>query len=419
MTKIFNINIKRLNDNLQSLSAIGRNELGGIDRILGSRPEREGRQWLVDYWNNNLNKKARTDSIANLWIKRDGEESLPSIVIGSHLDTVPNGGMYDGALGVLMATEIMQTLEDYKIATRHPVEVVSFTGEEPNPFNVSTLGSKVLCGRLGREDLIKLRSIEDGTTLQECVLKIGGDITKADNDLLTDKDISAFIECHIEQGRRLYDTNTAVASVSCITGIYRESVVIDGEANHAGTTVMKDRHDALLAAAELNIVFENIIKAFDSDEVTGTIGYMDISPNAVNIIPGKVRLILEIRACSSKVKNETIRILDTEVEKICKKRGLRINRTVNLDQPEMHMDKSVSAAINNAMEMTGQPQVSLVSMAGHDAANMQRITKSGMIFVQSIDGKSHCNEERTGINEIEKAGNAMLCALLLLDKELD
>lgn len=419
MTKNLNINIERLDRNLQRLSEIGRNESGGLDRILGSRQEKEGRQWLVEYWKNEMNKEARIDGIANLWIKREGKENLPSIVIGSHLDTVPCGGMYDGALGVLIATEIMQTLEDSGIETRHPVEVVSFTGEEPNPFNVSTLGSKVLCGRLKKDDLIKLRNNENGSSLQECIREIGGSLEDVDNSLLKDGEISAFIECHIEQGRRLYDRKLSSASVNCITGIYRENITIEGEANHAGTTVMRYRHDALLGASELNIAFEDILKSFDNDEVVGTVGYMNILPNAVNIIPGVVKIVLEVRTCSSAIREEIVGRLDVEVRKISNKRGVKITREVNLNQPEIYMDSKVMSAINEGIEMTGQPAISLVSMAGHDAANMQRVTKSGMIFVQSINGKSHCKDEATDISDIERSGNAMLNAILLLDKELD
>lgn len=413
------INIRRLEGNLQALSQIGRNEQGGIDRALGSETDRKARKWLIDYWQRELGLDVRIDAIANMWVRRPGKLNLPPIVIGSHHDAVPNGGMYDGALGVLLATEIVQFLLENQIETRHPIEIVSFTGEEPNPFNVSTLGSKVLCGRLKREDLLALRNIEDGSTLQSCILQIGGDITKADEALIRPNDIRAFIECHIEQGRRLYDRKKAVAAVSEIIGIYRENVKVTGEANHAGTTLMNDRHDALLAASEFCLTFEKLIKELNSDEVVGTIGYLNVFPNSANIIPGEVALTLEIRTCDPKVKESIVKQLEKETIQIEEKRGVQIERKINLDQREMPMDQEVIKAVEEGIREIGEEEIKLVSMAGHDAANMARVTKSGMIFVQSIDGKSHCPEEKTSIREIEKVGSAMLKAVLKLDKELD
>lgn len=413
------INIRRLEENLHALSQIGRNEQGGIDRALGSETDRKARKWLIDYWQRELGLDVRIDAIANMWVRRPGKLNLSPIVIGSHHDAVPNGGMYDGALGVLLATEIVQFLVENQIETRHPIEIVSFTGEEPNPFNVSTLGSKVLCGRLKREDLLALRNIEDGSTLQSCILQIGGDITKADEALIRPNDIRAFIECHIEQGRRLYDRKKAVAAVSEIIGIYRENVKVTGEANHAGTTLMNDRHDALLAASEFCLTFEKLIKELNSDEVVGTIGYLNVFPNSANIIPGEVALTLEIRTCDPKVKESIVKQLEKETIQIEEKRGVQIERKINLDQREMPMDQEVIKAVEESIREIGEEEIKLVSMAGHDAANMARVTKSGMIFVQSIDGKSHCPEEKTSIREIEKVGSAMLKAVLKLDKELD
>ncbi|MDF2878975.1 MAG: Zn-dependent hydrolase, partial [Clostridia bacterium] len=384
------ININRLEKNLKDLSEVGKNDKGGIDRALGSEADQEARKWLMAYWDKNLELPVKTDAIANMWVERAGIEDIAPIVIGSHHDTVPNGGMYDGALGVLLATELVQILEENNVTTRHPIAIVSFTGEEPNPFNVSTLGSRVVSGRVGKEELLGIKNIEDGTTLQACIEKIGGDLEKIQDALIKPGDISAFIECHIEQGRRLVDANQAVASVNCIIGIYRENITIIGDANHAGTTVMRDRQDALLGACELNLAFEKMLKDLESDEVVGTIGYLSVFPNAANIIPGEVELVLEIRTCEPQIKEDIVRKLGIEGEKIMKNRGVKIIRKVNLDQREMPMDETVMRAINKGIEIIGEPVRELVSMAGHDAANMQRVTQSGMIFVQSIDGKSHC-----------------------------
>ena len=434
------INKERLERNLYELGKIGRNEHGGIDRALGSKEDLLAREWLRAYWEDKMGLKVRHDAIANMWVLYDSKlqenttgkpsentnentkegssgecQPLPPIVIGSHHDAVPDGGMYDGALGVLGATEIVETLMEAGVKLNHPIEIVSFTGEEPNPYNVSTLGSKVLSGRLVREDLEKLASYIDGSPLSECISAAGGDIEKAEEALIKPGEIDSFIELHIEQGRRLFDRGLTSASVNCITGIYRENITVHGEANHAGTTVMDNRHDAFLAAGEFALGYEKIIKEEHRDDVVGTIGYVKVSPNAASIIPGSVELILELRCCSEEIRQRVKASVDVLTKEIDEKRGVTIERKLNLDQKEMPMDPEVIAAIDQGIAIMGQEPVTLVSMAGHDAANMARVTRSAMIFVQSINGKSHCPEEATDINRIEETVNAMLQAVLILD----
>lgn len=434
------INKERLERNLYELGKIGRNEHGGIDRALGSKEDLLAREWLRAYWEDKMGLKVRHDAIANMWVLYDSKlqenttgkpsgntnentkegssgeyQPLPPIVIGSHHDAVPDGGMYDGALGVLGATEIVETLMEAGVKLNHPIEIVSFTGEEPNPYNVSTLGSKVLSGRLVREDLEMLTSYIDGSPLSECISAAGGDIEKAEEALIKPGEIDSFIELHIEQGRRLFDRGLTSASVNCITGIYRENITVHGEANHAGTTVMDNRHDAFLAAGEFALGYEKIIKEEHRDDVVGTIGYVKVLPNAASIIPGSVELILELRCCSEEIRQRVKARVGVLTKEIDEKRGVTIERKLNLDQKEMPMDPEVIAAIDQGIAIMGQEPVTLVSMAGHDAANMARVTRSAMIFVQSINGKSHCPEEATDIDRIEETVNAMLQAVLILD----
>lgn len=417
MENALQVNRKRLEKNLYELSKIGKSEQGGINRALGSRAEREARRWLAAYWAAHLHQQVQTDPIANMWVVRPGTACRARIACGSHHDTVTEGGMYDGAMGVLLATEVLETLEERRVATRHPFAAVSFTGEEPNPFNVSTLGSKVLSGRLHRADLEPLKNAATQEPLATAIAEIGGDITRADQALLNPGDVCAFVECHIEQGRRLFDRHLSLATVREITGIYRENILVLGEANHAGTTVMRDRHDALLAAGELNLAFEEAVRALGSDEVVGTIGQFTVHPNSVNIIPGRVELVLEIRTCEPAVKREMIAAVDRAAERISARRAVQFQRTVNLDQPAVPMSPVVQDALRRAI-LPLQPACELLSMAGHDAANIARRTQAGMLFVQSLGGKSHCAGEDTRMDDIEKAGNVLLHALLALDKEL-
>lgn len=417
--KSIQINMKRLSQFLQKLSRIGKNENGGIDRALGSEAEKQARAFLTSYWENELHLPVKIDPIANMWAILSNNSSLVPIILGSHHDTVPNGGMFDGALGILVATEIVQTIQENGIKLRHPLGILSFTGEEPNPFQVSTLGSKVACGKLSTEDLLAIRHKETGESLADTIAGLGGNVYKASEALLDKSKVAAFIECHVEQGRRLMDRSLSLASVSCITGIYREIFHIHGEANHAGTTVMRDRKDALLAACEINLALEKIAKDIHIDEVVGTIGSIKVLPNAANIIPGSVELTADIRTCDPKKKEEFIQKLGKAVDSIIADRKLRITRKTILDQPPTDMSNYVRNVLDRAITLTDQSQTTLVSMAGHDAANMQLVTDAGMLFVKSIDGKSHCPEEFTQDEDIHLAAQALLQAVLILDKELD
>ncbi len=409
------INIKRLMGNLDELSKIGRNEGGGIDRPFGSEAEKEARGWLLDYWEKNLKLPTRVDEIANLWVDYNTQRTGSKIVMGSHHDTVPDGGKFDGALGVLLATEILETILENNLKLKHSISVISFTAEEPNPYNVSTLGSKVLSGRLKKEDLLKIQNRNNKEPLEKLIHQLGGDIHGVKETLMDNQNIAMFLECHIEQGKRLEQRNASLAAVSRITGIRREQYIVIGEANHAGTTVMKDRKDALLAAAQLILEIEKIAKEIGSDDVVATVGYMKLEPNESNIIPGRVCCMADIRTYQPDIEKVFEQKIKEMILRIEKERTVKIQREILLQQPHTDLSKEVIRAVQNAMLALGEEPISLISMAGHDAANMARITQSGMLFVRSEGGKSHCKEEYTKEEDIEKAGNAMLRAILILD----
>lgn len=415
---VWNINIDRLMQNLFEMAKIGVNENGGIDRALGSQADYETRRWLMHYWEKNLGLHPEIDPIANMWVKRKGKEDLLPIVMGSHHDAVPDGGKYDGAMGVLIATEIMQRIVEENIPLRHPFWIISFTGEEPNPFNLSTLGSKVISGRLKKEDLLDCENRENGESLKTAIGRLGGNLDRLEEARIEKGKIAAFLEPHNELGRHLEAEGLSVSSVSCITGIYREEIVIHGEANHAGTTMMQDRKDAMLALSELALKIELAAKEFENPDVVATMGYVKIRPNEASIIPGEARAIIDVRTCEKEIQDRILEKVKKAVEEIEWKRQVKIKRIELLNQPCRKMNNEVTAAIDTGIEMAGEPRKQIVSMAGHDAANMGLITKAGMIFAQSVGGKGHCRQEYSRPEDIEKAANAAFYALLKLDKEL-
>ena len=413
------INEERLMHNLLEMAKIGRNGNGGIDRALGSRADYETRQWLMKYWREEIGLSTRIDPIANMWIEQKGEEELLPIVMGSHHDAVPDGGKYDGAMGVLIATEIMQCIREQKIKLRHPFCVISFTGEEPNPFNLSTLGSKVISGRLKKEDLQEVKNRETGESLKEAIARLGGDMERLEEARIQPGKIRAFVEAHNELGRHLEAEGFSVSSVTCITGIYREEITFCGEANHAGTTMMPDRKDVLPAVGELALTIEAAAKEFYDPDVVATMGYVKIEPNEANIIPGEAKTIVDIRTCKKEIQNEIVEKIKAAAQEIEQRRGVSIKRKVLLNQSCQKMNDEIRAAVDAGIKETGEPKKQLVSMAGHDAANMGLITKSGMIFVQSVGGRGHCRQEYSRKEDIVKAANALFYALLKLDKEQD
>lgn len=415
----FTINKGRLEKRIKDLSVFGMNEVGGIDRSIGSEADKKARKWLTDLFEEQLKAKVKIDPIANIWAKLDGNENLSPITIGSHHDAVPSGGKFDGALGVLLGVEVVERIIEEGYELRHPLQIVSFSAEEPNPFNLSTLGSRVSTGKVSNEEVKKAVNKDNGILLSDALAEIGGNSDNLEEARLKSGDMSAFIECHIEQGRILFDKNLSVAAVKKVTGIYREEITVLGEANHAGTTLMRYRHDSLLAASEACLELEKIIVEVNRNDVVGTVGKLNVYPNSANIIPASTEFILEIRTPNIEIKNEIIESFSLSLNAIEEKRGVKFERKIILDQSEVNMDETVVKALEASIEEISEPLVDMVSMAGHDSVHMTDICKTAMLFVQSIDGKSHCADENTNMNDIEKAGNVLLKTILKLDKELD
>lgn len=418
MTK-YKINGKRLIKNLFDMAQFGMNEKGGIDRTLGSQADYDTRKWIEKYWGERLKLTCDVDAIANIWGEKNGKENLLPIVIGSHHDAVPDGGKYDGSMGVLIATEVMESILENDIRLRHPLKLISFTGEEPNPYDFSTLGSKVISGRLGIEDLEKSSHRETGESLRSCIARLGGNIDELEKARIMPGNIAAFLEVHNELGGYLESKNASVSGVSTITGIYREAVRAVGESNHAGTTMMQDRKDAFLAMGELAVEMDKATRNINNPHVVATMGYVKLTPNEANIIPGITESIVDIRAVDRNRTQQIIDAMSETIEQIEEKRHVKFIRKCILDQPARIMDADIAQIVHEEIESNGEQALDTVSMAGHDAANMQLITKSGMIFVKSIGGKGHCREEYSKEEDIVKAAQVAMNVIIRLDRELD
>ncbi|WP_257350965.1 Zn-dependent hydrolase [Pseudalkalibacillus decolorationis] len=410
------INIDRLLIDIEKYSKYGKNESGGVTRPSFSQTDHAVRALFIEELED-MGLKVYTDGAANIWGRRTGTgKKQGSIVIGSHLDSVPNGGKYDGPLGVLMAKEIVKTLIENNVTLDHDIEIVSFTAEESNDFNLSTFGSRAFVGRLNPE-MLKEVVDSQGTQLSEELEKVGGGLDKFPMIEEMRKDKKAFIELHIEQGKRLESKNIPIAIIDRVVGTYRTKVKVIGQPNHSGTTMMDHRRDALTAAAEMILEVERQCKG-DRSDVVGTVGKLDVLPNAANIIPGQIEFIFEVRGETEEQISSVVNSIQEVWKDITNKRKVKFQQEVFLDQKPVVLDKDLVDVFQKTAAEMDEPYMTLSSMAVHDAAHMTKVTKSCMVFVKSIDGKSHCPEEYSPPNDIEKAGNLILQGIVKMDQKL-
>jgi hydantoinase/carbamoylase family amidase len=409
------INLSRLLQDIDRYGEYGKNEHGGVTRPSFSYEDHQVRQLFIEELKE-MGLEITIDGAANIWGKYKGTgKRNGSIVIGSHLDSVPNGGKYDGPLGVLMAKEIVKTLKEHYVSLVHDIEIVSFTAEESNDFNLSTFGSRSFVGRLTSEMIEEVRD-SNGAFLRDELEKVGGGLDRFSALKQMHSDKKAFIELHIEQGQRLENANISMAVINSVVGTFRSFVSVKGDPNHSGTTMMENRRDALTAASEMILELERYCKV--KGNVVGTVGKVNVIPNAANIIPGQVDFILEIRAESEEIIQEAVGAIESVWREIASRRRVEIGQEVFLDQKPVLLDQVMITVLENTAREMNEPCLTLPSMAVHDAAHMASITKSVMVFVKSIGGKSHCPEEYSEPHDIEKAGNLILQGVIQLDRKL-
>jgi N-carbamoyl-L-amino-acid hydrolase len=402
------VNGKRLNLHLKELSAFGKNPRGGVTRSAYSEADIKGRAYV-----SSLMKKAglrvSTDAAGNIIGRRAGKETgLPALMTGSHIDSVPEGGNYDGPVGVMSAIEAVQTLKENNMTLQHPLEVIVFANEEGGKT-----GSRALFNDLTEEDLnLKTHS---GKTNRVGIKAIGGNPEELEKAVRSKGEIAAFVELHIEQGGVLEKEGKTIGVIEGIVGIKRWIVSVQGFANHAGTTPMNDRRDALLGAAQFVEAVNDIITSEPGRQV-GTVGQIEAAPGAPNVIPGEVTLSLEIRDLSM----DKIDRLFAQIRSKAKE----IGRAGDLNFSFNHVYTTASALTNGPIKKIvaasadelNLSHISLPSGAGHDAQSIAHFAPIGMIFIPSVGGISHSPEEFSRPEDIEAGANVLLHTLLELDK---
>ena len=395
----------RLEGTIEELGRIGATERGGLTRLALSDEDRQGRDLMVA-WMRRAGLRVTVDQMGNIFGERAGDPGRPPVMMGSHVDSVPTGGKYDGQLGVLCALEAIRTLDDHRVRTRHPVTLAIFTNEEGARFQPAMIASGVLAGKIPLEDAYNARD-KDGLRLVDELERIG----YLGSEPCVPRPVRAYLELHIEQGPQLEEEGLSVGVVEGIVAIAWLRLTIHGVQDHAGPTPMRIRHDALVAAAEVVAGVRGIARELGGDLVT-TVGNLTVSPNIPNAISGRVALSIDMRDPRDSTLDRARPLLDRVVAEACRREGV----TYELDHywrvPFTPFDREVVDTVERAARGSGARYRRLLSGAGHDAQYMAAIGPAGMVFVPSRDGRSHCEEEFTAMDDIEYGANTLLGAAL-------
>jgi N-carbamoyl-L-amino-acid hydrolase len=401
---------------IEELSVFGRPEGGsfadGVSRVSYSEADVQGRAYVMRLMRA-AGIEPSIDPAGNIFGRRAGsEQGLPPVLFGSHIDSVPSGGNFDGDLGSLSALGAIEACNAAGVRTRHPLEMVIWAHEEGVAFNRGLAGSRIVAGDIQPADLDQ---VWNGLRRADAIRKIGGD---PDRIMAAKRDKGShhcYLELHIEQGGTLDRSGTRVGVVEGIVCIERHEAVITGFANHAGTTPMDQRQDAMIAAAQLTLAVRDIVTAAPGRQV-GTVGQIEIAPNAPNVVPGSAKLVIELRDLSTdKLTDIGQRILARAAEIASTTRTQIEIRRVSRNLPAVATPE-VQSAIERASSALDLTSVRLPSGAGHDAQSMAQLGPMGMIFVPSIGGVSHSPKELTRWDDCAHGANALLHTILLMDR---
>jgi len=399
---------QRIMDHILALAKFGENPQGGVSRVAYSDADKQGREYVLG-----LMRAARLDvsidAAGNLIGRRAGSASgLLPLLIGSHVDSVPEGGNYDGVVGSIGAIEVAQTLAENNFTLRHPLEVVVFQNEEGG-----LIGSRAMDGELTEKELDLVS--RSGKTIREGIKFIGGDVSRLSDVRRKKGDIAAYLELHIEQGGTLDSEKINIGVVEGIVGINWWDVTVEGFANHAGTTAMNNRQDALLAAARFIEAVNRVVTSVPGRQV-GTVGRINALPGAPNVIPGKAVLSLELRDLDAAKINMLFEKIKAEAGKIAAESKTKFDfKEINVNIPAP-TDPRIRSLITDAARDLGLTTKSMPSGAGHDAQDMARLGPVGMIFVPSVGGISHSPREFSRPEDIANGANVLLHTLLKLDR---
>lgn len=403
------INGERLKDSVEKFADFGRTKNNGVTRLALSEEDRLVR----DYFRTCCEELGMTvsfDDLGNMYAFLLGTQNKPPLVIGSHLDTVKKGGRFDGVLGVLAGLEIVRTLVENNITPTIPIMLVDFTNEEGARFEPSMMASGILSGKFDKNTMFQKQDI-DGVTFEEALEKIG----YAGEESTRLKEATAFLEMHIEQGPVLESEEVTIGIVECVVGMVCYELEVNGESDHAGTTPMGMRKDALFATNNLLTEIRNRLGGLNP-ELVFTMGRLNVFPNIHTVIPNKVVFTLEARHKDPAIMSQVEEII-LQLSQTCDLEGCSMNTKKLWDRTTVWFDEAILKSMENAADGLGYSYKKIASGAGHDAQFIASYIPTAMLFVPSINGKSHCEEELTTWEDCEKGVNVLLETVMVLLKE--
>ena len=410
---MLSVSLPRLKDRLLALARFGALPGGGVTRMCWSPPHEQARAWLLG--------ELKTAGLAT-WVDPAGNvfgglgadrvsPDAPVILTGSHIDTVPEGGILDGALGVMAGLECLHTIREATTRPARPLAVAAWSDEEGRYG--SLFGSRAFCGRLDPAAIPSMAAV-DGDRLVEAMGRAGFDAHRAPEAAVPRGSVAAYVELHIEQGARLEEAGIPIGVVETIVGVRRARVVFHGQADHAGTTPMERRRDAFLGAADYALKARELVVSRGGARAVTNFGVVQVHPGASNIVPGRAELVHEMRDLDAAVLERLARDCEALAREVAAARGLTVElRPMSATTPAPCAPR-VQETIETACAALGLAAQRLYSAAGHDAQNLAGVTDAGMIFIPSRGGRSHRVDEMSDWDAIERGANVLLHTLLRL-----
>ncbi|WP_373895514.1 Zn-dependent hydrolase [Virgibacillus sp. CBA3643] len=400
------INLKRMLNDFSTIVSFTRTPNNGCTRFSYSYEDRQTREYLISQMEE-LGLSIKVDAVGNIRATYGMEIKKSSIMVGSHIDTVKNGGEYDGLTGVLVALEIIRVLKEEQVKISRPIELIIFAEEEGSNFGVTMLGSKVLTGKCGTADLKKIKNGE-GDSAYDIAKSFGLRVDHAEEDVLVNEEVDAMIELHIEQGAVLETQNKSVGIVQAIAGMKTFKITLEGDSNHAGTTPMDLRQDPMAGAATIISHIRQVAKTQALPTTVATVGKIICQPNISNVIPQRVEFFVDVRDVDSEGIDLIANALTEKVNAVTTEDNLQGKIEVIGESNPVKLSSRITHAIEKTASERGYDYMKMNSGAVHDAAMMANLTDVGMIFIPSMGGKSHSPDEYTREEDIKSGGDLLL-----------
>ncbi|WP_107931049.1 M20 family metallo-hydrolase [Campylobacter concisus] len=410
------IDAKRFERNFNAISEFGALKGGGLTRLAFSKEDLEAREFLINLIEKN-GFKLKIDNVGNIFAIYDEgcDADAKPVCVGSHIDSVPNGGFYDGTLGVMAGLEALSSIKEAGIKLKRPLWLINFSCEESSRFKTATIGSKIISGKLSQQRLHELKD-EDGISLFEAMSAAGFKPQNLDEAILKENSLHAYLELHIEQGPVLERSAISVGVVSGIAAPIRFEITIQGKADHSGATPINMRSDALLAASHIIIAANKFAK--NKKTAVATVGYVHAKPGVLNVVPGEARLGVDLRDIDKKSLDE----LNLELRNFIKELSCELKfsyeiRELSSDEPVKLSEHAINLLEDEARKL-GIKTLTLPSGAGHDAMNLIKLAKSvGMLFIPCVDGISHNTKEAINFKDAVTATKILTNALIRLSNK--